>query len=168
MSDHDPQAPPSSVPPPPAMMRVDVGPLLTLPLGRLGLAATGAAVLVGAAGWVVCLMFAPLPKGPWVLAVWLGVGAVVIAKWAGLLAMRPWSARRLGKWPFVWLIGRGTSFVLVLLLAVLIYSSTQPRPLTFGLAIAAGYFAALLAEVAVYASHVRMVAGEDAQDAARE
>ena len=87
---------------------------------------------------------------------------VVVAKVVGLLAMRPWSPRRVGKWPFVWLVGRGVSFAFVLILAVLIYSATQPRPLAFGLAIAAGYFAALLAEVAVYAAHVRSVTGEGA------
>ncbi len=150
------------VPPPPAMMRVDVGPMITLPFGRLMLAAFGASVMVGAIGWVAVLIFAPLPKVPWASASWAGVGAVVLADWAGILAMRPWAPRRLGKWPFVWLIGRGVSFAGVLILAVLIYSATQPRPLAFGLAIAAGHFAALLAEVAVYAAHVRSVTGEDA------
>ena len=125
-------------------------------------AASAGAVMVGAAGWVAVLMFAPLPKGPWAAAVWWGIGAVVVAKVVGLLAMRPWSPRRVGKWPFVWLVGRGVSFAFVLILAVLIYSATQPRPLAFGLAIAAGYFAALLAEVAVYAAHVRSVTGEGA------
>lgn len=149
----------------PAMMRVDVGPEVRLPGFRLAMSAFAAVVMVGAAGWVAVLMFAPLPKGPWASAVWAGVGAVAVAKVAGLLAMRPWAARRLGKWPFVWLVGRGVSFIGVLLLAVLIYSATQPRPLAFGLAIAAGYFAALLAEVAVYAAHVRSVTGARAPTA---
>ncbi len=135
--------------------RIDVGPELTLPLARLALAAAGAAMAVAAIGWGVVAALGPAQPGPAVLGVWLGGGAVACAHVAGLVAMRPWRARRLGRWPFVWLVGRGVSFGVVLVLAVLLYSATRPSPLAFGLVIASGYFAALMAEVAVYAAHVR-------------
>lgn len=131
--------------------RVDVGPLLTLPLLPLLAAAVGASVAVGLVGWGVVVV----AGGAGVVGVWLGAVAVALAHGAGLVAMRPWQARRLGRWPFVWLIGRGVSFGVVLALAVLLYSAARPSPLPFGLVIASGYFAALMAEVAVYASHVR-------------
>jgi hypothetical protein len=85
----------------------------------------------------------------------LGALSVALAHLVGLLAMQPWKARRLGRWPFVWLVGRGVSFVAVLAFAAVLYSATRPSPLPFGLVIAAGHFAALIAEVVAYATHVR-------------
>jgi len=134
---------------------VDVGPELTLPLLPLAGAAVLAASLVALVGWGVVLGVGPANMGDAVKGVWLGGLAVAAAHVAGLLAMAPWRARRLGRWPFVWLVGRGVSFGCVLVFAVLLYSATRPSPLAFGLVIASGYFAALMAEVAVYAAHVR-------------
>jgi hypothetical protein len=121
----------------------------------LGAAAVGAAGLVALIGWGVVLAVGPANPGSAVLGAWMGGVAVGAAHVAGLLAMAPWKPRRLGRWPFVWLVGRGVSFACVLVFAVLLYSATRPSPLAFGLVIASGYFAALMAEVAVYAAHVR-------------
>ena len=135
--------------------RIDVGPLLTLPAVALVAAAIGAAAAVALVGWAVVLAVGVPNPGPAVLGVWLGGAAVGAAHVVGMLSMMPWRARRLGRWPFTWLIGRGVSFACVLAFAVLLYSAARPSPLPFGLVIASGYFAALMAEVAVYAAHVR-------------
>lgn len=135
--------------------RVDVGPLLTLPTLALMGASLGAAAAVSLVGWGVVLAVGPSNSGNAVLGVWLGGAAVGAGHVLGLLAMTPWRPRRLGRWPFTWLIGRGVSFACVLIFGVLLYSAARPGPLPFGLVIASGYFAALMAEVAVYAAHVR-------------
>lgn len=141
--------------PAPGGSHLDVGPVIALPFVRLGLAATVAAACVGAIGWMVVLLLGKASVAGTVLGVWAGALSVAVAHWAGLASMEPWKGRHLGRWPFVWLRGRGVSFVGVLACALLLYFAARPEPLSFGLAVAGGYFAALLAEVGVYAHHVR-------------
>ncbi len=133
---------------------LDVGPQLSLPGLRLLLAAWLGAAGVAALGTaILAIVGMTQPRelaSPWVA--WLGLA---IAKASGLLWMRPWKPRYLGRWPFVWLGARGVSFGAVLILSVLLYFAARPEPLPFGLVIAGGYFAALLCEVAVYSSHIR-------------
>jgi len=139
---------------------LDVGPMVTLPLFRLLAAAWGATAVVGFVSQGVWSWLGRLTPGV-KDGIWLGAACVAVAHLVGLLALRPWSARRLGRWPFAWLVGRGASFVAVLLVAALLYSSARPEPLAFGLVIATGYFAALIAEVVAYATHIRSLPSEE-------
>lgn len=158
MADETPQNPNKS----PTQMPMtgawqDVGAEFRLPGFALIGAAWLAAAAVCAVGWVIFNSLKPV-GAPAAWRAWFPVaGAFLI----GVLAMRPWKIRRLGRLPMLWLMGRGISFLSVLALAALLYSAPHPRPdpLSYGLVLAGAYFAALMAESVVMARRLRAPTG---------
>lgn len=87
-----------------------------------------------------------------VSAAWL---TVVVAQSAGVLAVRPWVPRPIGRWATVWLAGRGVSVAGLFVAGGLLYSALRPDPLAFGLVAAGAYFVSLMAEVWAFQRQVK-------------
>ncbi len=141
--------------PRPYVNPMEAGPAMRPPWAAYW-AALAAATVVALVGWGAFAWFKP--ASAW--GVWPGWGAVAGAFLLGMLAMRPWIARPVGRLLMVWLAGRGVCFVGVILLGALLYFAphSRPDPLAMGLALASSYFAALLAESAVMSRRLRAAA----------
>lgn len=137
---------------------LDVGPVLRLPTLKMAGAALLGAALVWGLGVLVVWALGLVGSSPVMTGAASAAAGAAAALWVGLLVLQPWRPRHLGRWPVAWLAGRGASFGSVIVVGVLIYFAAQPDPLTFWAVLAGAYFAGLLAEVVVYASHVRAFA----------
>ncbi len=155
-------APASSPPPSPAspMGSLDVGPVIRAPTARLLLMVLAAVVVVGLIAWPIIARFPE--RSP--AAIPYSAIAVFLAFALGTLSMKPWQARPLGRWPMIWLAGRGVCFAAVLVLLVSLYFAARPEPVTLGLVAIPAYLAALAAESVVFSSHVRRAAGAPTRD----
>jgi membrane protein YdbS with pleckstrin-like domain len=139
------------------VLTLDVGPVISLSFwvffGWIVGAVAAVCVFAAAIVWFCAAdrAWSVVPAG----------ATVVMAQGAGMLAARPWKKRHLGRWPMAWLIGRGVSFLGVFAAGALLYSTTRPDPLVFGLVTAGAYFVSLLAEVWAYSLQVKESTGGD-------
>lgn len=130
---------------------LDAGPVVEFPILRTILAVVGAAAAVGLGAWPIAVLVRPGGQGAIVGA----AASVVAAFLLGLVVMRPWRARPVGRWMVAWLAGRGVCFIAVLAIGALLYSATRVDAAVFWLVIGAGYFVALLSEALVFASTLK-------------
>jgi hypothetical protein len=131
---------------PPRPLTLDVGPVFSLSFWGFVGAVTAGVVLTGLMATAIVGAIARGRLGTIPLA---GL-TVLLAQTVGILAVRPWKPRHLGRWPMAWLGGRGVSVLGLVVFSALIYSAFRPDPLVFGLVAAVSYFASLLAEVWAY------------------
>jgi hypothetical protein len=134
---------------------LDVGPKIRLSFTNLAGTLLVAVGVVGAAGWFI-VGAVDTARQP---AVGRACVAVALAQLAGLLFLRPWKARHLGRWPLAWLAARGIATVSLLVFGALLYFPSPSDPLVFGLVAVSAYFVSLLAEVAAYAAEVKANTG---------
>lgn len=129
-----------------------VGPVISLPGGRMFLAALGAAALVGLLAWPLIVALQRFGAD----AAWKGSVGVGAAFGVSIVLMRPWRRLPVGRWLMAWLGGLGVRFLATVAVAAgLLYFSPHSERLALGLVVAAAHFAALMAESAVVASTVR-------------
>jgi hypothetical protein len=128
---------------------------IRLPVGALLGVVITAPALVAVACWIIDMTWS---LGGQVanagLAGAVGVGLVAIG---GVLIMTPWKPRAMADWMTMWLGATVFRLLLTPVLVYLLYSAASPalavKPLV--LSVASTYFAALLAEAAILASHIR-------------
>lgn len=118
-----------------------------LPIGalavRIGLSVAAVAALGLAAGWMT--------RGASALsAVGAGVAVVLVGVWGGLTLIQAWKPRPASEWPMLLLGAQGATFACVLGGGLLLYSATHPEPLVYGLVLAAGLMASLIAVAQVF------------------
>lgn len=133
------------------MLSLDVGPKISLSFWKLlGSAAIGVVVVGGLAWFVIGQLDAKrLP------AVLPACTAIMVVQTVGLLALRPWKARFVGRWGMAWLAGRGFSLAALLVFGGLLYFPSRPDPLAYGLVAVGAYVVSLAAEVAAYTFEVK-------------
>lgn len=84
-------------------------------------------------------------------ATWVALAAVASAVVGGTLAIQPWVPRLETQWPMLLLGCQGVMFAIVAAVGLVLYSSTRPDPLVFGVVVVSGFLAALFGMVSVYA-----------------
>lgn len=134
-----------------APITLDVGPKFCISFTNLAGAMMVAVGVVGGIAWLLirAIDASRLP------AVGRACVAVALAQLCGLVFLRPWKSRHLGRWPMAWLAARGVATVALLVFGALLYFPSPSDPLAFGLVAVSAYFVSLLAEVAAYASDVK-------------
>ncbi len=143
-----PQAPNFGEKPP---ITLDVGPKFAISFANLAGAVLVGVGVVGAVAWFLLASIDPARQP----AVGKACVAVSLAQIAGLLFLRPWKPRHLGRWPMAWLAARGVATVSLLVFAALLYFPSPSDPLAYGLVAISAYFVSLLLEVAAYAADVK-------------
>lgn len=134
-----------------ATITLDVGPKFRVSFVSLAGAMLVAVGLVGGVAWFV-IGAIDATRQP---AVGRACVAVALAQLCGLVFLRPWKSRHLGRWPMAWLAARGIATLALLVFGALLYFPSPSDPLAFGLVAVSAYFVSLLAEVAAYASDVK-------------
>ena len=129
----------------------DIGPIVSLPIGRI-LGATIAGCLVGGAfGWLMLLLLSPDHQ---VIAAYGAAGAIV-AHLVVVVFERPWRKQRLGKWAFTILHGSVISLMAALASFGVLYSATRLSVAPLGLTTAGAWFIGNLAKVLAYGRFAR-------------
>lgn len=125
---------------------------VSLPTRQVMLAMLGMAVvltaIVAAAAWI---MGTPADLS----SALAGSGVATAASLVGVLAIRPWRARPIIRWPLSWLAGSGLAFIAAIVGSYLLYSATPLGSDWLWVSMAATYFAVLLAKSRAYANHMR-------------
>lgn len=134
---------------------LDVGPKFRLSFVNLTGAVFLGVGLVGAVAWLVIGAWDPARQP----AVGKACTAVALAQLAGILFLRPWKPRHLGRWPMAWLAARGIATLSLLVFAALLYFPSPSDPLAYGLVAVSAYFVSLFMEVAAYAADVKAKTG---------